>query len=80
MNYMKYIVLDGQYGDAPIIFPDSMEHRAFSQAFDAEVVSAGFVTFGFGKVQCYGQSVSLNVASRSEDSALVARLIGEKDD
>ncbi len=69
---MKYLILRTQDGETPIIFPEFMYHDQVEEALDhEEVIAAGFIKIESGKLQCYGESSSLGIASRSEDDAVV---------
>jgi hypothetical protein len=83
----KYIMLSDGNSDFPIIFPKIMVHSEVASATrkilrhtrgnSLEVVSAGFVSIkpsdnimGFWFV-CHGESETLQLKSRPEDSAIV---------
>ena len=82
---MKYIATKNQDEQEEIfIFPDSVDHDAMAEVLGCiknhtrlpwnrvmrEPISAGFVTSG-GK--CYGNSITLNLKSREEDSFMLER-------
>ncbi len=73
MNKLKYIVFDTGFCEMIVVFPNAAQHRDFA-VMPWTVVSAGFVrqTNG-GFWQCYGESISLGVKSRLEDTALANR-------
>jgi hypothetical protein len=77
---MKYIVIDMKLaGETMVIFPDHIKHKRMAQgACDCEnhPVSAGFITLRDGKFTCYDESISLDLKSRPEDSALANRMFG----
>jgi len=61
-----------------IVFPELIEHRKFS---NFEPVSAGFISFGTGAhgqmtCQCYGESISLGIESRPEDTSIAMQQLG----
>ena len=77
---MKYLILDDGY-ETPILFPEYKKHDDMSRKL-GKAISAGFVSFGprpEGEVgaTCYGESVSLKIKSRPEDSGLISRLLKE---
>ena len=76
---MKYIVFRGPNGEAPVLFPRELMHQwVASRLTPLEPVAAGFVWSAAGRLQCYGVSESLKIASRPEqDSDLVNRALGE---
>ena len=78
----KYIMLDqwGYASDALIIFPASMSHVNTASNFGGKdnVLSAGFITIDIdGKPKCYGESRSLGVKSRPEDTTIAQFLLKE---
>lgn len=70
----KYIVIKHpKYAtDTLIMFPEYIPHQDFYQDYDVhgEIISAGFVLIALGEFICHGESISLDVKSRPEDSAL----------
>ena len=69
-EHQKYVVTkDGEM----IIFSPLMNHSQFK---GLNPISAGFISFGTNKgkitVQCYGESVSLDIGSRRETDELIA--------
>lgn len=77
--YAKYVIRRGKV----IVFSNEIEHKkvaegAFYGSIDCE--SAGFVKFlahpsGKIKIQYYGESTSLGISSRKEDSKEIAKLM-----
>ena len=72
MNKVKYIRT--KYNEI-IIFGEIMQHSDFR---NSNPVSAGFISFGLNKegnptCSCYGESVSLNMKSNSEEDTLLAK-------
>lgn len=47
-----------------------------SKRCGGEIISAGFASFADGSVSCYGRSESLDVDSKPEDSAELAKQLG----
>lgn len=80
----KFIVIrvgnEGEHQDFPIIFPGQLVHktvaRSMQRAVDhdtkmaTDVVSAGFIT-SLGVNHAYGESESLDIASRPGDASLI---------
>ncbi len=65
---MKYVRMK-RYNEI-IIFPEVIQHSRFS---NLDIVSAGFCYIHTGeepKIVCFGESVSLNLPSKEEDSAI----------
>lgn len=86
---MKYVCARGADGSEEIfVFPASVHHDAFVEGLlrmrnktsgdwkrpKREIVSAGFVGADF---KCRGHSETLNLESREQDSALLARQLGQ---
>lgn len=62
----KYIVLDGRF---PILFDAAFIHAEVASGFPGrEVTSAGFFRLPQG---AYGESLSLGVGSKPEDTKLI---------
>jgi hypothetical protein len=65
MDNPKYIVCENQ----AYVFPPFVDHAQFAHRNNLEKVDiqgAGFVSFGTKGPSCYGNSISLNIASRYE--------------
>lgn len=79
VQHAKYIIRRGKV----IVFSNELEHKKVSEgAFygSTDCESAGFVKFlahpsGKIKIQCYGESTSLGISSRKEDSKEIAKLM-----
>jgi hypothetical protein len=68
---MKYVRM--KRCDEIIIFPEVIQHKDFNKF---EIVSAGFCYIHTGeqpKIVCFGESVSLNLTSKEEDSEIATR-------
>lgn len=82
-NEMKYVVVKSdEQGEQLFTFPKTIDHDKFAEVLNyirhgdrdwiriyREPISAGFVSDG----KCYGRSETLNLDSRKEDTALLAR-------
>lgn len=71
---MKYVMTN----HGPIIFPETIEHSAFrglhSAREERKLESAGFVHgIDFDNADCYGESETLKMKSRPEDTATLKR-------
>lgn len=75
---MKYVVIDRNGIETPIILPETESHSDYVQPYQ-KVISAGFCRFGVDPngsigVNCWGQSVGLKVKSRyKKDEELILR-------
>jgi hypothetical protein len=68
---MKFVILQTQNGEMPILFPDTLFHDQVEEAFDHDgVISAGFISFAEGKLSCDGESESLGIQARGEDDEI----------
>lgn len=60
-----------------IVFSSLQQHSEFSRFFP---ISAGFISFGIGEdknvdCKCYGESISLKLKSKEDDTDLARRQI-----
>jgi len=76
----KYIMIrnDGKGYDEPIVFPVTMDHsfvarRMVREDLGDKIVSAGKVN---SRLCCHGESVSLKIKSRKEDTSIMLRAFG----
>jgi len=76
MRQSKYVVIQRGTLEVPLVFPDFETHSEMARGF--KVVSAGFCNPPDSSDEnwvCWGESVSLNVSSRKEDSVLLTRVL-----
>ena len=66
---MKYVMING----IPIIFSEAHRHSQFQ--YMGEITSAGFVKIVSGKVNIYGQSVSLKMCPDPYDEEILNKLL-----
>jgi len=69
MAEQKYVRIND---DNFIIFPNYLEHSTFK---DLKPVSAGFCQILHDSVECYGESYSLKIKSKEDDSILAVKQI-----
>lgn len=73
---MKYIIYEINGIPSPVLFPDHIPHRniavALSGFYSRALVSAGFFTADLG---AHGQSESLNLSSREEDTPIITNFL-----
>ena len=76
-NKMKYIVIYDCVNEHAIMFSPFLKHSLFKECLlnsypGMLVISAGFCSVGLSGeyMNCFGNSDSLNLKSRKEDSAL----------
>jgi hypothetical protein len=81
MAEMKYVVVESEAGEQLFTFPKNISHSAFAETLNhirhengrawrrvhKEPISAGFVQGG----HCYGESETLKLQSRPEDTELL---------
>jgi hypothetical protein len=76
---MKYIVFKELGEEKAIIFPSSLQHREVATKLISRntIVSAGFINNRSldEDVQCFGDSYTLNIESRPQDSQLINDLL-----
>jgi hypothetical protein len=65
---MKYVRLE-EY-DEIIIFPSIMGHSAFKRL---NPISAGFCYISNNRIDCFGESTSLNLKSNEEDTKIATK-------
>jgi hypothetical protein len=68
---MKYIIFLITGIEIPFLFADIVQHDNMASVINKPVVSAGYVDIKNGKVTCYGDSESLKIPSRIEDSQIL---------
>ena len=78
MSKVKYIVFNDDRLEDIVIFSELQTHSEIAHGLPGEVVSAGFIRiFSDGeidvRVECYGESISLEVESRPEQDTKIAR-------
>lgn len=73
---LKYIMFDWVGTEYPVIFPIYVTHNSILSK--GKPISAGFCRIGENAVVCYGESISLKLKSREEDSAIVRGYIFEQ--
>ena len=65
-----------------IIFPELLQHSEFKKF---NPISAGFISFGVNNQRnpsctCYGESISLGLTSREEDTQIARKQLNMLDD
>ena len=71
MTGLKYIVINDRDMEIPILFHQCVQHRDVAGRMSDNVVSAGF----WSGTKAYGESISLKLKSRAEDTDLILRAI-----
>lgn len=77
---MKFVTFKDYHGEQIIVFPDHIQHLQFARATqqaahsDMEPIAGGFVIDG----ECVGESISLGMSSRPEDTELLKTLQGNR--
>ncbi len=80
----KYIIFDNAEIEIPIVFPTLIQHKDMAAMVktkypDAKPISAGFCRLVDEKLVCGGDSVSLQLKPRPEDSELLTQLFKNPD-
>lgn len=65
----KYITFDNGTIDTIVIFPEISQHRDID-LLDSKILGAGFIEMVNGSWKCYGESISLAVKSRPQDTII----------
>lgn len=81
MNQMKYIIFTGTLHAEPVIFPMVQQHDDMAEALKdrcGKPVSAGFVDITDGVMSAHGESDSLGISSRPQDSQIINLFLGIK--
>jgi len=65
---MKYVITE--YKNFAI-FSKTTNHSEIGIELFGKPISAGFCHFENGKIKCYGESISLGLKSREEDSDII---------
>ena len=79
---MKYIMFEDFSGaPVPIIFPKRIDFTEMREQIPyTKVLSAGYVNVsGAGVFTCHGESKSLEVAARAEDSGIISAKLANPD-
>lgn len=73
MNTAKYIIFDGKRA---IVFSYLIRHADVASGSNLGTpTSAGFCTIERGKVQTFGESLSLQLLSKKEDAKIISNQI-----
>ena len=78
MGSCKYIVFRTEGMETPILFPATLQHWDVAEKFSKwESLSAGFVgrNESSGEIRAFGESLTLGIKSRPEDTALISVLL-----
>lgn len=71
---MKYIIIEDETGfQHGLVFPDTIEHSFVGTRFGPRVKSAGFCHISDTDVVTWGESVSLGLIRRKEDSLILTK-------
>lgn len=71
-------MFDDGLTEHPVLFSNHITHSnmAFNLAA-GKPISAGFVRFANGKLEAYGESISLKLTYRREDTVIINKNIGQ---
>lgn len=79
MDRCKYVVFSNGFEEIPLLFPGFVQHSEVARHFPhLTPISAGFVSQmqPDGKIEAHGESLSLNLKSRAQDTNLLRSLLG----
>jgi len=68
---MKYIIIDVNGVEIPILFNETIYHYQIAKAFNYKVISAGHVNINATSLNVFGKSHSLNIYSRPNDALII---------
>ena len=72
---MKYIIFDSKY---PVIFPDEVIHCEIKLSLYPPTSAGEIVLTSYKGVCCFGESGSLGLKSKKEDSLLIKKYLYDK--
>lgn len=77
MKTMKYVIIDGYLNELPVLFPGEVSHDVVAASLSSmgAVVAAGFVDLVAGEVSAHGNSHSLKIGSRPQDSVIIEQYL-----
>ena len=76
---MKYVIFSMNGIEVPVIFTGLTAHSYMTEKLsDWKPVSAGFVSLTEDGLIAYGDSVTLGISSREEDTQIINRFFEEK--
>ena len=83
MEYGKYIIVSEMGHEVPILFSSPIEHSAFLKCFHKDFIkAAGFFEVysdqddhDYHFVNTFGNSTSLDLTSREEDTKIIEKFI-----
>lgn len=75
MKQTKYIVFEDDHGLEDIIIFSELQQHANILRLGLTPVSAGFIEITSESLHCYGDSISLNLKSRPEDTKIAKRAL-----
>lgn len=84
MLKMKYITYESAYCDSIVVFDSITNHSDMAEKIGLPVLGAGFITVVSNQYyppewKCYGESTSLKIKSRPEDTVLANRMLPLED-
>jgi hypothetical protein len=79
MLKVKYIIVVENGIEMPLVFSELMTHANVAHPYHDRVVSAGFCYSQDDQWTCYGDSFSLKIKSRPEDSTILTKFLAPKE-
>jgi hypothetical protein len=77
-NELKYVMNNYLGVESPVVFPPMIKHTDRVDVTFGQPFSAGFCVIKDSKVECYGESISLNLKSRPEDSLILTEVFFDR--
>jgi hypothetical protein len=75
----KYIIWDDGLAECAIVFNNHLTHADMALQLNINPISAGFVKFDGNEIMAFGESVSLQLKSRQEDSRIIREILSPND-
>lgn len=72
---MKFLIYEDTGLELPIVFCDVTTHSTMANMINKKIVSAGFCSVVDGNWVAYGDSISLGLKARKEDSNLIDKMM-----
>jgi hypothetical protein len=73
----KYVIIKDSHGiESMYIFDGQHQHKWFSDKMNGTVVSAGFIVIRASHIICTGESLTLGIGSRPQDTDIAKKMFG----
>lgn len=76
MDRAKYIIFAHPMLEVPVVFPMHISHADMAKLIQMEPISAGFARLADGELETFGDSLTLKLKARPEDTRLLQSILG----